>query len=598
MKHNFLKPRLSADKLFFRHFLQIFLAMAVIFTIFTVYTYRNSRQIIEKEFTNSAIQDLQNASEYVDSLIMDIKYMISTLVVNQNLKFFYASPSPESIWIDYSKQVQTQLTTLRHSKGAIETIYLYSEASDMVYSSTSQTYMSTFDDRYWLEQLNSDNSGFSIFPYAMRNMFPYVICVAKEFTVNNYRCAIAVMVNLTKIPILKSINENSYQNIYLISDSGEIIYRYKQDNLTEPLDTVEYLSHYTPDALENVYISSDSTNTYSFAQIHSVDYAWSYVLITHLLNYTARLSTQQALLFATTTALIVFTLLFAIFFTMRSLKPIQNIREFLESPELLSSGKLSDSADIKYIAGRITQYIQTNQLLKNELQERLDLLNESQILALQAQINPHFLSNTLNLMYIQATDALGYDHSLPQMILDTSTLIRYAIEPSNMVSLETELSQTDIYLSILQQRYDKKLKIIHEIDSNTQKAKVPRLFIQPIIENAVFHGFSNRYDSECLLTIRCCRRQARAYYSDISLNDSAKDFIMVQIQDNGKGICKEKLEELQNSLSEEALSRNKNIGLRNVVQRMNLIYSDQFSLNIKSSVGEGTCFTLTFPYVE
>ena len=273
---------------------------------------------------------------------------------------------------------------------------------------------------------------------------------------------------------------------------------------------------------------------------------------------------------------------------------------------MMSINQISDSEDIKYIAGRINQYIQTNHALKDELQSRLVALNETQILALQQQINPHFLSNTLNLMYITATEALDYDHPLPQMILNTSSLIRYAIEPSKMVSFGTELSQTDIYLEILQQRYDRKLKILHEIAPDTLDAMVPRLFIQPIIENAVFHGFSPRQESECVLTIHSRIKQQSGHPAD--------QFVTIEIRDNGRGISREKLEELRQKLRlENAAAGNaaagnaasggnipsgKGIGLRNVIQRMNLIYSDKFSMDIASTPGQGTCFTLVFPYVS
>lgn len=588
--------RLATDKFFLQHFLPLFLAMTVIFVLFTVYTYKNSRQIMEKEFTNSDIQDLKSLSEYVDGFIMETKYMIATLMVNENLKFFYASPSPETVWENYSRQIQAQLATLRYSREAIETIYLYSEASDTIYSSASHVYTHAFEDRYWLNMLEPDENGFCIFPYAMRNSFPYVICVAKEFTVNGYRCAIAIMVDLSAIPILASINENAYQSVYLISDDNEILYRHRQNALTAPLDTVDYLENYDSNATEKAEIVSEDTEAFSFVQLHSSAYPWTYVLVTHLQNYTARLSTQQALIFAVSTALILFALLFAVIFAMRSLRPVQSIRQFLDSPEMLSSGQNSDSADIKYIAGRITQYIQSNQMLKDELQERLDILNETQILALQSQINPHFLSNTLNLMYIQATEALGYDHELPAMILNTSSLIRYAIEPTKMVPLKTELDQTDIYLAILDQRYDSDLTITHEIDETVLDAKVPRLFLQPIIENTVFHGFSDQEDTACILTIRCFRKQS----ADIVDEDYHGDSVVVEIQDNGIGIPEEKLEELRRTLSaeEHIPSGGKGIGLRNVVHRMNLIYSNRFTMQIESRLQEGTCFTMVFPYVE
>lgn len=592
MKNSFqtLKSRLSADRLFFRYFLQIFLAMAIIFALFTIYIHRNSSEIFEAEFTSDTQQDVQNLANTMDDLILETEYMISTLINNDTLRYFYVSPSPETVWHNYSGQMQTLLSALQNSKKEIEAVYLYSEASHTVYSSSSHTHIDSFDDSYWLDELSHTESDFRVFPYAMRDKFPYVICVAKEFIIDQSRCAIAIMIDPSNLSILTSINESNDNDAFLISDNSEIIYRYRQENLLEPLDTVGYLSSYQPDTLEEVSIITDDMGTYVLAQQHSSEHSWSYVVVTHLQNYSSRLSSRNAVLFAFSGAFIVFAILFAVFFTIRSLKPIQNIRVFLDSPEMLSINQISDSEDIKYIAGRINQYIQTNHALKDELQKRLVSLNETQIHALQLQINPHFLSNTLNLMYIMATEALGYEHSLPLMIVNTSSLIRYAIEPSKMVSFETELSQTDIYLTILEQRYDRNLKIIHDIAPDTLDAQVPRLFIQPIIENAVFHGFSHHHDSECTLTIHSHRQQ--------NSDNVADSFVIVQVRDNGKGIEKDKLEELNQSLYQEKSSTTKGIGVRNVIQRMNLIYSDKFSFDIVSNSGEGTCFTLTFPYSQ
>ena len=566
--------------------------MAVIFSIFAFYTYHNSRKIIEHEFTSANQQDLQNVVEHVDGLIMETRYLIATLITNENMRFFYASANPEAIWSNYSTQIRSQLRSLASSREAIESIYLYSEASDTIYSQNGHFNADTFTDRYWLDQLNADQNGFSIFPYASKGYFPYVLCVAKSFTMDGYNCAAAIMLDLSKFPIIKSINENDSQSIFLISDNQEIIHRYQQDALTEQLDVIEELRHYQPDTDSQVLLVDEHAGAYTFAQFHSETYPWSYVLVTNLTSYTARLSAQNALLFVSSTILILFAILFAVFFAGRFFKPIKNLRDFLEAPNSLASAQITDSEDIKYIAGQITQYIQTNHLLREELEQRLDLLNQSQILALQSQINPHFLSNTLNMIYMEASDTLGFEHPLPLMILDTSKVIRYAIEPEKMVTLKMELDQTEPYLNVLKRRYEKNIVIIQDIQSDILNAKVPRLFIQPIIENAVFHGFSSRSDAEHKIIIRCFQKQR------MESADSA-DLIYVQILNNGNSIPPEKLDELRNTLRNlDRLSGYRSIGLQNVVQRMNLIYSDQFSLDIESNPDQGTCFTMCFPYIE
>ena len=136
--------------------------------------------------------------------------------------------------------------------------------------------------------------------------------------------------------------------------------------------------------------------------------------------------------------------------------------------------------------------------------------------------------------------------------------------------------------------YENNLIVQKDFAENTLQGKVPRLFIQPILENAVFHGFSERFSSICVLTLHSHLEM---------LNDvpNAK-YLVVSIRDNGCGMSQDKLQQLTETLSEE--SKGKSIGLKNVVQRMRLIYGDVFQLSIESKENIGTCFTLRFPYWE
>ena len=575
---------------FFRFFIPLFIFITILFVIFTVFTYQRSRRIMEKELVSASEQDLTSVAESIDQLVSDTKYIIATLVTNKNMQFFYSTTAPELLWEDYGAQIQAQLSVLRYSQEVIEDIYLYSDANMSIYSATQHCYISAFADRFWLDQLRPDQNGFSVFPYAMKQTFPYVICVVKSFQAGGHNCAVAIMLNLSKAASLRAIGENEYQNAYLLSDSGDILYRYQQETLTAHYADDPLLSRFPLRDHQETSIFEIDGNMFAFAQRHSAEADWSYILITHLTTYSQTLSSQRAVFFAVSSSLLLLAVCFALFFALRSVKPIRVLREYLDSPEVFSAASTEENEDVKYIAARITQYVQSNHHLREELQDRLALLNESQIHALQSQINPHFLSNTLSLMYAEATDELGYDHPLPLMILDTSSLIRYAIEPERMVPLETELSHTDTYLSILKHRYNKELEICHNIETESLRARVPRLFIQPIIENSIFHGFSGTDGANCVLTISC-RVQ--------NTSDSKQpDRLIVCIQDNGNGIDAQTLSVLRKSLRTPDASRSKSVGLRNVIQRMQLIYVDGFSYEIESTSGKGTSFIFNIPYTE
>lgn len=212
---------------------------------------------------------------------------------------------------------------------------------------------------------------------------------------------------------------------------------------------------------------------------------------------------------------------------------------------------------------------------------RLNLLNETKLLALQSQINPHFLFNTLNMIHIQESEALGYDHKIPKITLTLSRLLRYAIESTDLVSLETELNFTGMYVSILQERYGNKLKVIYDIQEDTLKARVPKLFIQPIIENAIFHGLAENMDVHNTLTLSC-RREG--------------ELCVVRVSDNGVGMSPETLEHLR-CVQSDASPLKGSIGLKNTVTRMSLLYGEAFSLSIDSTQGKGSVFTLRFSFL-
>ncbi|MBO5069247.1 MAG: histidine kinase [Roseburia sp.] len=267
---------------------------------------------------------------------------------------------------------------------------------------------------------------------------------------------------------------------------------------------------------------------------------------------------------------------------MRSVKPIQNLLQLFQNSETDLAQEIYNDREIRYIADRITSYIQQNQALTDELNIRLNLLNQTKLLALQSQINPHFLFNTLNMIHIQESEALGYEHRIPAMTLSLSKLLRYAIESTDLVTLETEIHFTRMYINLLKERYNNKLHIVYDIESSTFHAKVPKLIFQPLIENAIFHGLAEHMTEDSSLTLSCHRKD---------------NFIVVSIKDNGIGMSPDTLAHLKDELKESVPLQN-SIGIKNVVTRMNLLYGEEFSITIDSAPGKGSVFTLHFPSMQ
>ncbi len=576
-----LLRRLLKSRMFLMNFTLIMGMITLMFLAFSLIIYRQSASILEKEFTASGRYRLEASAQAVDKHMKDMRYIAATLDTNQMVQAFFSYSNPDSIYTDFDRKLQEQIKAYVNSYSSIDSIYLYSQRSNSILTAAERANVSYFCDTNWMDHFTEEPEGFQIFFRAKNNAYPYVLCLMKQLKTNSYNGAIVINLNLSNLSFLQEPEDNDYQQIFLISDDGKILFRNGQRQLTEPLNTIPELVNFKPDK-DTFSTLAETPEPYAYAQIHSVDYPWSYVSVTHLQEYTSRLSSSRAMITALFCALFFAAVFLAFLFSMRSVKPIQNLLAMLQNPQKALSRELHSDAQIAYIADKVTSYIQQNQKLSNELTARLNLLNETKLLALQSQINPHFLFNTLNMIHILESEALGYDHKIPNITLNLSKLLRYAIESTDLVTLDTELKFTKLYISILQERYGNKLHVVYEISDASLPAKVPKLFIQPIIENAIFHGLAEKMDENSTLFLSC---------------QTCGKTCIVTVRDNGIGMKPETLTQLRTIL-DDSVSFKGSIGLKNIVTRMNLLYGEEFSIEIQSKEGEGSSFLLRFPFMK
>ena len=202
---------------------------------------------------------------------------------------------------------------------------------------------------------------------------------------------------------------------------------------------------------------------------------------------------------------------------------------------------------------------------------------EAQIAALEAQINPHFLYNTLDTINWMAIEKDEYDIS--NAINALATTLRYAISKSNaQVTVKDEIEWLKKYIFLQQFRLKDQFDCKLDIDNNLLDAPIHKLLMQPFIENAIIHGFEDDAENATLW---------------ISMTEE-EGYIRIEIRDNGKGIDKETIDQI-NSGSVERKDR-AHIGMENVITRMRMYYGEASSVRAESILGEGTVITLRIPY--
>lgn len=220
--------------------------------------------------------------------------------------------------------------------------------------------------------------------------------------------------------------------------------------------------------------------------------------------------------------------------------------------------------------------IERNQkLITREYQSKIEK-REAQIRALQAQINPHFMHNTL-----QVIGGMALKKNAPEIYTMTTSLsdiMRYSLNYSKeMVVLREEIRYLQAYLTIQNERFGNRIELNIKIKKELQEYLIPKLILQPILENSLEHGLTNKVGS---------------WYIELCAILTAEGDLLLEIRDNGVGISKDRLEEINRMLSndaENALKTSSHIGLCNVDSRIRLRYPGaKYGVTIKSSNGEGT----------
>lgn len=217
--------------------------------------------------------------------------------------------------------------------------------------------------------------------------------------------------------------------------------------------------------------------------------------------------------------------------------------------------------------------------LIEEVSEAKDKQKDAEIRALEAQINPHFLYNTLDSINWMAIEKEEYDIS--RMLRNLGVILRYSINKSNqMASMEEVADWLEKYVSLQQMRFNQSFRFELGLDDKARKVMVHKLLLQPFVENSIIHGFKGMEKGGVLRV-------------DIFLSETGEK-VNIIIEDNGKGMPGE-MAEAFNDREQAIKDEGKRIGLHNAFARMDMYYGKEAVWNVNSIEGMGTVITLTLP---
>lgn len=348
----------------------------------------------------------------------------------------------------------------------------------------------------------------------------------------------------------------------------------------------KYLSYL--DELDMLYTLKTDKKGVIKSSLHSQIFNWDYYsVVPEKIIYRIPIVIRKLLIFLLI-IMVISGIIVSYFLTRRNYSRIYAIIDIISQAEQgqhLADEENEIRDEYSYITNKIVKTFIQQSYLKLQLSERKYRQKTLELMALQSQINPHFLYNTLETIYWKVFQFTGYPNEANDMLENLSDILKYSLHhPRERIKIREEIKHTINYLKIQQIRYQDKFEVIWQYPETILEKDIIKLILQPLVENAIYHGIKEK-EGRCSIKIKF---------------RIVKGEIKVSIIDNGVGIKKERLNEIKDKLTAviqdiEQYSIENKIGLYNTSKRLTLLFGQDSRIYIRSKRGKGTVVFFYLP---
>ena len=552
----------------------IFIPVILCITL-SVFLY--AERTIEAEFSSINLTNTRSAAEEMKKLTRKMRFITASLLLDDNARAFFTD---SDVFEGTERALNGQITSYLNTYEGIESIYLYSPLTGHVL--TGLTYYKSTTAAANIRWLNDFQmaSGMLLTPRIQEEGYPYVLTAIRRLNEYGYDGVAVVNISLNAIASMLGVQEDDAHSFYILNEAGEVLYRKNKQALLEDAARFSDLRHFEKTQEDKTLLDRTESRAFVWSQVYNETTGLYFVEKTYMTEYTERMSMLQGLIFSGAMILLAMFLCVAAYLTCNALRPLRHLERVLDQGEIVG-GKHPQDEYTRYLTQRIMAQIQSNAHFREMLTDQLILLEKTQLRSLRSQINPHFLFNTLNAISMQVAGGEDGQSRAIAMIGWLSELLRYSLAKTDSVPLSMEILQTRNYLNLLLARYDQEFTVELSVAPGLDGCLVPRLLLQPLIENAVFHGVVPLEGRQGRIQIQIDRRD---------------NSLCVVVEDNGIGMSAETLEQLRTQLAHlpEEMPE-KHIGLLNVAIRLHLMYPASPPVSVESAADAYTRFTLLIP---
>lgn len=545
--------------------------------VFSIIMRNTQMEQIEK----NSRQSLNESGREVEYTLSELDNIIISSLWNDDLMKFLNSEKQFYSSQDEKKMVNGRLQSITNTRKDVDALVLIAKNGEHFYDLATEQSPVRFDQWIREEKKNRTKEEQERYEHSrtiwrgMNSEGTYILGVHKIRNPQTLETAGDLYIFLNEEAIRKKYeNLKSAQNsFFMIQDEGgRLVSCDLEDGLAEDM----------PELQEQVNEIIWRGEKYYFKMIQEESSGWSIAEFSPKKEILKNVYQMQIAVVAVLLIVAGILILTIHYFSRTLMTPIENLRESMID---VQQGDLKVRAEVMYEdeLGDLTRTFngmtaEMERLIEEDYKSRL-LIRETEYKFLRAQINPHFLYNTLDSISWMAS--MKGDKEVSKMAVALGRILRWAISNTeNLVELEEEIRNVEDYLSIQQIRYGEALSYTIAVEEEEMKYKVPKMILQPLVENALIHGLEMKSTNKKVII----SAEKRNHHLEVS------------VIDNGSGMSQERIDEvLGGKLKQE---KQHGVGVYNVHQRIQMNYGEACGIQIISEPGKGTEIKMIFPLDE
>lgn len=530
-------------------------------------------------------QTNQNIDSYIDYMD-NIATMVSG---SRDTQTFLYNKDEETLQVSECRQrLVEQFRTILKSRNDIRNIGLIQKDGNRLFNNGGQqknAYLDLDTQAWYKNAITSNRSVLtsSHVQHVIRGERPWVITVSRgvrNFTGSGNREGV-VFIDLNYSAISELCDQNSIGSkgyVFLLDQDGNVVYHPQQQQLYNELQTENIDLVMNTDKETLMDGSGDNARIYTISRSEKT--GWTVVGCTNVAELLKDSKKARSIYVLVAAILVVVALVLSNFIARNITRPLQQLRDSMARVQEGDFGAAEVEVTSRNEVGSLTRSFNVmtsriQELMKQNIYEQQQK-RKSELKALQSQINPHFLYNTLDSIIWMAEGKKNEE--VVVMTASLARLLRQSISnEEEQVPIGQEVEYARSYLTIQKMRYKDKLEFQIQVDAQIMGVPIIKLVLQPLIENAIYHGLKYK-EGKGLLIVRGYREGENA---------------VLQINDNGAGMDEQTLSHIFEK--HKVNYRSNGVGVYNVQKRLQLYYGMDYGITYSSKQGEGTTASIVIP---